>query len=176
MSLSWQIVFSWKFARVFASLLTWWTIALKLLGFGAQFLQNNRLLWSWGSIPACSKSWICFSKRGKSSFEVYLKSSFVLLYSVRCIESFSDCHQLVSLNLDLLPYWHIVNEIKINIYVKRWNAYFNFCFVLSVSGCCDGCLLPKEREAKGDTSPGSVLTDGVPSHRVWAWWGRAGCW
>lgn len=176
MSPSWQIVFSWKFARVFASLLTWWTTALKLLGSGAQFLQNNRLLWSWGSIPACSKLWVYFSKKGKSIIWSISKLSFVLLRSVKCIESFSDCHQLVSLNLALLAHWHIMNDIKINAYVKRRNADINFCFVLSVSGCIDGCLLPKEWGAKGDTSPSSVLTNGVPSHRVWAWWGRAQCW
>ncbi|OPJ73267.1 hypothetical protein AV530_005659 [Patagioenas fasciata monilis] len=39
------------------------------------------------------------------------------------------------------------------------NSSFSWCFnCYKFSGCIDGCLLPKERGAKGDTSPDTCST------------------
>lgn len=59
-----------------------------------------------------------------------------------------------------------MNKPQENVYIKRRNVYICFCFVFSVSGCNEGQLIPKEQGAEGDTSPGSVCTDGDPSQSL----------
>lgn len=72
-------------------------------------------------------------------------------------------------------FWHTMDKFKADVYIKRRNAYINFCFVLLVSGCNGEQMLPKEQGAECDTRSGRVLTDEAPSHRILVCWGKGGC-
>ncbi|OPJ73268.1 hypothetical protein AV530_005659 [Patagioenas fasciata monilis] len=53
------------------------------------------------------------------------------------------------------------------------NSSFSWCFnCYKFSGCIDGCLLPKERGAKGDTSPAAggrnfLLHEEILPDEIW---------